>query len=62
MVEKLVGVEREPAKLFAKLLPVMNHHTCISYGISKESYGSGSYKLGGTGQGNSVSGEICRNT
>ena len=48
MVEESVGVEREPAKLFAKLLPVMNHHTCTSYGISEESCGSESYELGRT--------------
>ena len=62
MVEESVEVEREPAKLFAKILPVMNHHKCTSYGISKESYGSSSYKLGGKGQGSSVSGAICRDT
>ena len=28
MVEESVGFEREPANLFAKLLPVMNHHIC----------------------------------
>ena len=30
MVEESVGVERELAKLFAKMLPVMNHHMCTS--------------------------------
>ena len=62
MVEESAGVEREPEKLFAKILPVMNHHKCTSYGISKESYGSGSHELGGTGQGNSVSEEMCKDT
>ena len=62
MVQEAVGVEREPAKLFAKLLPVMEHHICTSFGISKGHYGSVMYKLGGTGQGNSVSGAICRDT
>ena len=62
MVQESVGIEREPAKLFAKLLPVMQHHICTSFGISKQYYGSESYKLGGTGQGNSVSGAICRDT
>jgi len=57
-----MGVERELAKLFAKVLPVMNHHICISFGISKDSYGSSSYKLGRTEQGNSVSGAIYRDT
>ena len=40
LVQESVGVEREPAKLFAKILPIMNHHICTSYGISKEYYGS----------------------
>ena len=62
LVQESVGVEREPAKLFAKLLPVMQHHICTSFGISKDYYGSERYKLGGTGQGNSVSGTICRDT
>ena len=62
MVEKSVGVERKIAKLFAKLLPGMNHHTCTSYGTSKASHGSGSHKLGGIGQGNSVSGATYRDT
>ena len=62
MVEESVGFEREPAKLFAKLFPVVNHRMCISYGISKEWHGSNSCKLGGIGQGNSVSGVTCRDT
>ena len=55
-------VEREPAKLFAKLLPVLEHHICTSFGISKEYYGSSIYKLGRTRQGNSVLEVICRDT
>ena len=62
MVEESVGVERDPVKLLTKFLPVMNHHTCTNYGISEESHGSNSCKLGGTGQGNSVSGAMCRCT
>ena len=48
LVEELVRVEREPAILFAKILPVMEYHICTSYRISKDSYGSRTYKLGGT--------------
>jgi len=62
LVEEAVGVEREPAKLFARVLPVMNHYICTSFGISENYYGSDIFKLGGTGQGNSVSGAICRDT
>ena len=55
-------MERDLAIVFAKILPVMNHYICTSFGISKSYYGSSVYKLGGTGQGNSVSGAICRDT
>jgi len=36
LVEESVRVKREPAMLFAKILPVMEHHICTSYGISKD--------------------------
>ena len=62
LVEESVGVEREPAKLFARLLPVMNHFICTSFGISSDYYGSDTFKLEGTEQGNSVSDVICRDT
>ena len=52
MVQKEVGVERQLAKMFAKLSPIMNHHVCTSFGISKKTYGSKYETLGGTGQGN----------
>ena len=40
LVEESVGIEREAAKLFAKILLVMQYHICTSYGISKNSYKS----------------------
>ena len=40
----------------------MNYHTCTDYGISEFYYGAKQEKLGGTGQGNSVSGATCRDT
>ena len=46
--------------MFAKVLPIMQHHVCTDFGISQISYRSSIEKLGGTGQGNSVSGAICR--
>ena len=51
LIEESVGVEREPALLFAKILPVMEHHICTSFGISKEFYGSKEFKLGGQAKG-----------
>ena len=62
MVQEAVGVNREASKVFAKVLPIMQHHVCTDFGISKNFYGSKVEKLGGTGQGNSVSGAICRDT
>ena len=40
----------------------MQYHICTSFGISKEYYGSITYKLGRRRQGNSVSRAICRDT
>ena len=40
----------------------MNHHICTDFGVSTMSYGSPIEKLGRMGQGNSVSGAICRDT
>jgi len=48
--------------LFIKILPVMEHLIFTSFGISKGYYGSNNFKLGGTCQGNSVSGLIYRDT
>jgi len=62
MVQEAVGVNREASKVFAKVLPIMQHHVCTDFGISKNFYGSKVEKLGGTGQGNSVSGAIYRDT
>ena len=47
--QEAVGVEREPAKRFAKILPVTYYHAPSSFGISKDYYGSSAHKLGGTG-------------
>jgi len=60
LVEEAIGVECEPAKLFARILPVMNHYICTSFRISNSFYGIDTFKLGSTGQGISVSGAICK--
>ena len=62
LVEEAVGVNREASKVFAKILPIMNYHICTDYGVSEKYYGGKLEKLGGTGQGNSVSGAICCDT
>ena len=62
LIQEAVGVDRQAAKVFAEILPIMEHYICTNFGISKISYGSCVEPLGGTGQGNSVSGAICRDT
>ena len=62
MVQESVGVERNAIILFQKVLPIMKHHVCTDFGISTKYYGHQNDKLGGTGQGNSLSGAICRDT
>ena len=60
MVEESVGVDRSRVKLIAKVLPVLNHHVCTGFGISKQYYGDSKQKMGGTGQGNCFSGNNSR--
>ena len=60
IVEEVLGVERQPMMLFEKVLPIMQHHTSTSYGISEKTHGGINNELCGTGQGNSLSGTLCR--
>ena len=62
MIEEAVGINREASKIFAEVLPIMNHYVCTDFGISKTAYRNNREKLGGIGQGNSLSGAICRDT
>jgi len=62
MVQESVGVQRNFAKLMQTVLPIMKHHVATDFGISSTSYGDKMNQLGGTGQGNSASGAICRDT
>jgi len=62
MVQESVGVRRDFAVLIQKVLPVMKHYVATDFGISSISYGDKLNTLGGTGQGNSASGAICRDT
>ena len=62
VVLESVGVNRNATRLLQKVLPIMQHHVATDYGISDEYYGDKMNKLGGTGQGNSASGAICRDT
>ena len=60
MVEEAVGVERKPAVIFSEVVPRFNHQLCTSYGVSNIIYGGDKDILGGSGQGNVGSGNICR--
>ena len=62
IVQESVGVARNPILMFQKVLPIMKHYVCTDFGISTDYYGNKSDRLGGTGQGNSLSGAICRDT
>jgi len=62
MVQESVGVRRDFAVLLQKVLPIMKHYVATDFGISPISYGNKLDPLGGTGQGNSASGAICRDT
>ena len=62
LVEESVGVRREASKIFAKVLPIMSHHVCTDFGISKITYENNVETMGGTGQGNSLLGAICWDT
>ena len=55
----LVGVEKEPTKLFVKILLVMDYFACASYRIGAKTCGSEIFKLRGTCQGNLALGTIC---
>lgn len=60
IVQEMLGIERKPMKIFESILPIMEHHILTGYGISDESHGSEGNQLCGTGQGNSMSGAMCR--
>ena len=45
-----------------KVLPVMNHFICTSFSVSETSYSRLNKKQVGTGQGNGVSVNICRDS
>jgi len=62
MMQESVGVQRYAIKVFQKVLPIMNYHICTDFGVSKNYYSYKREKLEGTGQGNLLSGAICRDT
>ena len=60
LVEEALGVNRKETKVTCKTIAQFKHYTCIGCGISKKVYGGKYEKLTGTGQGNILSGAVCR--
>ena len=60
IVEEAVAVERNLALIFSKLILRFNHQLCTSYRVSNIIYGGDKDILGGSGQGNVGSGNMCR--
>ena len=44
-----------------KVILIIQHYTCALFGISNQSYSRIDNPYAGTGQGNIISGDICRN-
>jgi len=38
IVKELIGIERKLIQLIAKVLPIIEHHICTSFGASSEFY------------------------
>ena len=60
IVQESTGMDRKAATLISRTIPSFNHYLCTNYGISDKSYGGIHDQLAGTGQGNSISGNHCR--
>ena len=60
IVQKVAGAETKTIKLVTKMLPTMDNYVSIDFGVSKAFYGKYRSMLAGTGQGNVVSVNICR--
>ena len=62
IVEESIGIERKPIQLIAKVLPIIEHHICTSFGASEEFYRGVNNKQVGMGQGHITSVNIYRDT
>ena len=60
IIQELVGVESLLIKLFTKLLQVIEHHICTSYGASKTYYKGLQEKQASTEEGHILSVNIYR--
>ena len=62
IIEESIGVNRNGMQLFSKIIPRWKHYIYTSFGISNMYYGGDDREMAGTGQGNKLSGDICRDT
>ena len=61
LAEQSFGMDKREANLLCHVLQNFEHHLSTAFGVSSQSYGGKSDILGGTGQGNVLSGAICKN-
>ena len=60
IVQESVGTDRREIKLIIKTIRNFRHYLCTNFGISQNYYGGELDNLAGTGQGNTISGNHCR--
>ena len=53
-------MNQQAIKVISDTVSIFKHFICTGFGISKESYGGKYEKLVGMGQGNMLSGAVCR--
>ena len=61
ITELSFGMHQQEVNLLNGVLQNFNYYLSTAYGIAKEKYGGHNDRLAGTGQGNVLSGAICRN-
>ena len=60
IVEELIGIERKPIQLIAKVLPIIENYICMNFGASSEFYRGINSKQARIGQDHVTSVNICR--
>ena len=61
ITEMSFGMHQQEVNLLNGVLQNFNHYLSTAYGIANRKYGGHNDRLAGTGQGNVLSGAICRN-
>jgi len=60
MIEESININRKGIKLIMKVIPKIEHHICTAFRISDKYYSRPADPHARTGQGNIISGDICR--